>query len=113
MYDQLSLAKATSWNQIEDDFLAAMSSFDGGLPAAFGGTEDDKRRQSQELSAAIQNGKGDWFNNLLADLLETCSGVERLYVRRRVPGLIIPSTTWTACTQGTRPGRLSSFWKRR
>lgn len=90
MYDRLSLAKATSWNQIEDDFLAAMSSFDSGLPAAFAGTEDDKRRQSQELSAAIQNGKGDWFNNLLADLLETCSGIERLYVRRRVPGLIIP-----------------------
>jgi hypothetical protein len=49
-----------------------------------------KKRQSKELSAAIQNGKGDWFNNVLATLLENCSGIDTLYVRRRVPGLIIP-----------------------
>jgi len=67
-----------------------MSLFDGGLPAVLDGSEEEKSRQSKELSAAIQNGKGDWFNNVVADLLETCSGVERLYVRRRVPGLIIP-----------------------
>jgi hypothetical protein len=80
---------ATSWNQVEDEFLSAMSIFDSGLPKDFVGTDDDKRRQSKELSAAIQNGKGDWFNNVLAYLLETCSGVETLYVRRSVPGLII------------------------
>jgi hypothetical protein len=90
MYDRLTVTRATSWNQVESDFLAAMSLFDSGLPAVLEGSEEDKRRQSKELSAAIQNGKGDWFNNVLADLLETCSGIERLYVRRRVPGLIIP-----------------------
>src|SRR5206468_3175275 len=47
-------------------------------------------RQSKELSAAIQNGKGDWFNNVLAYLLEKCAALDTLYVRRRVPGLIIP-----------------------
>jgi hypothetical protein len=90
MYDRLTVTRGTSWNQVESDFLAAMSLFDSGLPAVLEGSEEDKRRQSKELSAAIQNGKGDWFNNVLADLLETCSGIERLYVRRRVPGLIIP-----------------------
>lgn len=90
MYDRLEQSRATSWNQVEDDFLAAMSSFDSGLPAAFVGSDDEKERQSKELSAAIQNGKGDWFNNIVAALLENCSGIDTLYVRRRVPGLIIP-----------------------
>lgn len=90
MYTGLSNLGATSWNQIEDEFLSAMSAFDSGLPTVFDGTDDDKKRQSKELSAAIQNGKGDWFNNVIAYLLEKCSGVETLYVRRRVPGLIIP-----------------------
>jgi hypothetical protein len=90
MYDRVRATAATSWNQVEDEFLSAMSTFDSGLPKDFVGTDDEKKLQSKELSAAIQNGKGDWFNNVLAYLLETCSGVETLYVRRRVPGLIIP-----------------------
>lgn len=90
MYDWLTATGATSWNQVEDEFLSAMSLFDSGLPSVFVGNDDDKERQSKALSAAIQNGKGDWFNNVLAYLLEKCSGVETLYVRRRVLGLIIP-----------------------
>jgi hypothetical protein len=60
------------------------------LPADFVGSDEDKRAQSKALSGALQNGKGDWFNNVVAYLLEQCSGIETLYVRRRVPGLIIP-----------------------
>lgn len=90
MYKRLETSGATSWNQVEAQFLSAMSMFDDGLPTGFMGTEDDQKRQSRELSAALQNGKGDWFNNVLAVLLERCSGIESLYVRRRVPGLIIP-----------------------
>jgi len=90
MYDDLADTGATSWNQVEEDFLSAMSDFDTGLPAVFQGDDGAKKKQSKELSAAIQNGKGDWFNNLIALLLEQCSGLETLYVRRRVPGLIIP-----------------------
>jgi hypothetical protein len=37
----------------------------------------------------LQNGKGDFFNDLLALLLENCAGVQ-LYSRGKVPGLIIP-----------------------
>lgn len=90
MYDALVQSGATSWNQAEAGFLDAMSQFDSGLPAAFDGTDETKSRQSKELSGALQNGKGDWFNNVLAYLLEQCSGIETFYVRRRVPGLIIP-----------------------
>jgi hypothetical protein len=90
MYEQLTTTNATSWNQVEDQFLAAMSAFDSGLPTTLEGNEATKKRQTRELSAAIQNGKGDWFNNVLAYLLENCSGIETLYVRRSVLGLIIP-----------------------
>lgn len=90
MYERLEESGATSWNQVEEEFLAAMSSFDSGLPRALEGGSSKNKRQSKELSAAIQNGKGDWFNNILATLLENCSGIDTLYVRRRVPGLIIP-----------------------
>lgn len=90
MYDRITASSATSWNQVEDEFLAAISEFDSGLPAAFDGVgKDEKDRQSKDLSAAIQNGKGDWFNNVVALLLERCAGIETLYVRRLVPGLII------------------------
>jgi hypothetical protein len=89
MYAKLENSGATSWNQIEDDFLAAMSAFDSGLPTTFTGDDATKALQSTMLSAALQNGKGDWFNNVLAYLLEQCSGIPSLYVRRRVPGLII------------------------
>ena len=67
-----------------------MSEFDSGLPTVFEGSDATKSQQSKELSGALQNGKGDWFNNVLAYLLEQCSGIETLYVRRKVPGLIIP-----------------------
>jgi hypothetical protein len=90
MYTRLTTTTATSWNQVEDDFLAAMSAFDAGLPAACDGDDQTKQRQSKELSGALQNGKGDWFNNVIAYLLERCANLETLFVRRSVPGLIIP-----------------------
>lgn len=88
MYDGMRAARATSWNQVEQDFLDTMSSFDSGLPVALDPGEAGKV-QSRHLSGAIQNGKGDWFNNVIALLLERCAGIDTLYVRRRVPGLII------------------------
>lgn len=90
MYEEVESGASTSWNQVEDRFLSAMSEFDSNLPAAFVGDEDTKKQQSKGLSGALQNGKGDWFNNLIAVLLERCSQVETLYLRRQVPGLIIP-----------------------
>lgn len=90
MYEEIENGSETSWNQVEDRFLAAMSEFDSELPMGFTGTEDERRQQSRALSGALQNGKGDWFNNLLGVLLERCAGIETLYLRRQVPGLIIP-----------------------
>jgi hypothetical protein len=89
MYERQVVRRPTSWTQVERDFLLAMSDFDAGLPATWEGDKQAALR-SKDLSAAIQNGKGDWFNNVIALLLEACSGVETLYVRRKVHGLIIP-----------------------
>jgi hypothetical protein len=90
MYGEVEAAGATSWNQVEGLFLRAMSEFDSQLPTVFDGDDERKKHQSRALSGALQNGKGDWFNNVLGVLLERCADIEALYLRREVPGLIIP-----------------------
>ena len=108
MYEEVEACSATSWNQVEEAFLVAMSEFDSGLPVVFSGVDDERRQQSRSLSGALQNGKGDWFNNLLAVLLERCSEVETLYLRRQVPGLIIPIHNLDGVYPGD-PGREIEF----
>ncbi|MFZ1489920.1 MAG: hypothetical protein WAS51_08255 [Ilumatobacteraceae bacterium] len=65
-----------------------MSAFDASVAATAGRTDMADAEKSQ-LSADLQNGKGDFFNDFLALLLENCSGVETLYIRNLVPGLIV------------------------
>lgn len=69
--------KPKSWEQVEDGFLRAMEAFDANVAAGAANMGD------------LQNGKGDFFNDLLALLLENCAGVT-LYSRGGVPGLIFP-----------------------
>jgi hypothetical protein len=88
MYDGVEAGSASSWEHIEDAFLEAIAAFDAGLPRILAPGEA-REKMSSQLSAALQNGKGDWFNNLLALLLERCAAVEGLYRRTAVPGLII------------------------
>ena len=78
----------TSWNQVEQAFLLAMSQFDASIAASVGADMTDNEKS--ELGADLQNGKGDFFNDLLVLLLKQCSGVELLTSRRPVPGLIVP-----------------------
>src|SRR4051812_17426469 len=66
-----------AWGEVEADFLKAMEEFDNNLARGAADMGD------------LQNGKGDFFNDLLALLLENCAGVT-LYSRGAVPGLIIP-----------------------
>lgn len=66
-----------TWNEVEDDFLRAMEEFDANIASGVADMAD------------LQNGKGDFFNDLLALLLESCAGVT-LYSRGGVPGLIFP-----------------------
>jgi len=77
MYERAVEAKPKTWNEIENDFLRAMEAFDANVAAGVADIGD------------LQNGKGDFFNDLLALLLENCAGIA-LYSRGSVPGLIFP-----------------------
>ena len=75
--DALADARATALStfaQAEARFLMAMQQFDELVAAGVADQGD------------IQNGKGDFFNDLLALLLENCSG-KTLHTRPSVPGL--------------------------
>jgi hypothetical protein len=80
-----------SWTLVQDDFLAAMETFDDHVTV---GSATDGQRQ---------NGKGDYFNDLLAVVLENAAGVQ-LNARRGVPGLIFPNhnldVTYPSTTRG-------------
>jgi hypothetical protein len=76
-YDQAVEKKPKSWPQVEQLFLEAMAKFDDNVAAGVADMGD------------LQNGKGDFLNDLLALLLENCADVQ-LYSRGSVPGLIIP-----------------------
>lgn len=76
-YEQAVATGAKSWDAVEPIFLRAMEGFDANVASGLADTGD------------LQNGKGDFFNDVLALLLENCAGVE-LWSRGGVPGLIIP-----------------------
>jgi len=76
-YEAAVAIKPKSWHQVEELFLRGMEGFDANVASGLADTGD------------LQNGKGDFFNDLLALLLENCAGVE-LWSRGGVPGLIIP-----------------------
>lgn len=78
MYSAAVAAKPRSWNEVEPGFVAAMEAFDQNVASGLADIGD------------LQNGKGDFFNDLLALLLENCAGVD-LYSRGGVPGLIFPN----------------------
>ena len=77
-----------SWEQVEGSFLDAMQTFDSSVAATSGAELSDSDKS--ELTADLQNGKGDFFNDLLAVLLQNCAGIDALATRSRVPGLIVP-----------------------
>jgi hypothetical protein len=76
-YDAAVDRSPRTWGEVEDLFLAAMEAFDENVASSLANQGD------------IQNGKGDFFNDLLALVLETCGGVS-LTSRSQVPGLVFP-----------------------
>jgi hypothetical protein len=78
MYRWAVEAKPSRWTQVESRFLESMWGFDQNFAAGLANQGDN------------QNGKGDFFTDLIALLLENCSGKE-LHGRGAVPGLIFPS----------------------
>jgi hypothetical protein len=76
-YERALAIQPKTWSQVQDIFLRGMEGFDRNIATGVADMGD------------LQNGKGDFFNDLLAVLLENCAGVE-LYSRGGVPGLTFP-----------------------
>lgn len=77
MYEAAVLSKPRRLPQIQVDFLRAMWEFDQNFAKGIANQGDN------------QNGKGDFFTDLIALLLENCSR-KALHGRGAVPGLIFP-----------------------
>jgi hypothetical protein len=77
MYREAERTRPQSWPQVEEAFLRAMEEFDANVVS---GLADQGDRQ---------NGKGDFFNDLVALLLENRAEVE-LYSRRGLTGFVFP-----------------------
>ncbi len=75
MYAWAEAGIPKTWNEIEEPFVRAMEAFDANVASGLADIGD------------LQNGKGDFFNDLLSLLLENCAGVD-LYSRGGVPGFI-------------------------
>lgn len=89
-YEQAVSQRPKAWTQVQDTFLRAMEGFDQNVATGVADMGD------------LQNGKGDFFNDLLALLLENCAGVQ-LYSRAGVPGLIFPKHTLDVTFPSTGP----------
>jgi hypothetical protein len=76
-YSRAENLRPKTWGDVEDLFLRGLEGFDENIVSGTATMGD------------LQNGKGDFFNDLLALILENCAGVE-LYSRGAVPGLIFP-----------------------
>jgi len=79
MYRAAEKRKPSRWPEVEKEFLQAMWDF------------DQKFASGEANQGDNQNGKGDFFTDLIALLLENCSD-KSLYGRGSVPGLIF--TGW-------------------
>jgi len=75
MYQDAESRRPRTWTEVEDAFVRAMEGFDANVAAGVADIGD------------LQNGKGDFLNDLLALLLEGCAGLQ-LYSRGGVPGLV-------------------------
>ncbi|MCI0450781.1 MAG: hypothetical protein L0Z51_00135 [Candidatus Latescibacteria bacterium] len=76
-YERAVAAKPKTWEEVEHEFLRGMEAFDLNIASGRANMGD------------LQNGKGDFFNDLLALLLENCAQVQ-LFSRAAVPGLTFP-----------------------
>jgi hypothetical protein len=75
MYQDAEARRPRTWTEVEDAFVGAMEGFDANVAAGVADIGD------------LQNGKGDFLNDLLALLLEGCADLQ-LYSRGGVPGLV-------------------------
>lgn len=94
-YDRLEGAAPTAWAHVEADFLDAMAEFDS-LRAA-GNVKDGAQR----------NGRGGFFNDVLALVLENCAGLDTLYKRTLVHGRVFKTHELDVTYPAAGPARFT------
>ena len=71
MYRAAVVARPLSWNEVETGFVAAMEGFDGNVASGLADIGD------------LQNGKGDFFNDLLpysgSQQIPSCTEIARIF----------------------------------
>jgi hypothetical protein len=75
MYRAAEALRPRTWGEVETPFIRAMEEFDANVASGVADIGD------------LQNGKGDFLNDLIALLLEGCGGVQ-LFSRGGVPGFV-------------------------
>lgn len=78
LYEWAERTGPSRWTDVEGRFLQAMWEFDRNVA------------EGRATQGDIQNGKGDFFTDLIALVLENASG-KPLYGRGAIPGLFFPS----------------------
>jgi hypothetical protein len=93
--DRLDAARPTVWAHVEADFLNAMAEF------------DTLRAAGRVQDGAQRNGRGGFFNDLLALVLENCAGLDTLYKRTLVHGRVFKTHELDVTYPATGPARFT------
>jgi hypothetical protein len=94
-YDQLEASGPTAWAHVEEDFVNAMAEF------------DSLRAVGQVQDGAQRNGRGGFFNDLLALVLENCAGLDTLYKRTLVHGRVFKTHELDVTYPAAGPARFT------
>ncbi|MGI8686838.1 MAG: hypothetical protein ACR2MO_17400 [Acidimicrobiales bacterium] len=94
-YDRLEAAGPTAWPHVEADFVQAMAAF------------DTLRAAGEVQDGAQRNGRGGFFNDLLALVLENCAGLDTLYKRTLVHGRVFKTHELDVTYPAAGPARFT------
>lgn len=94
-YDRLEAARPTAWAHVETEFVEAMAVF------------DTLRAAGEAKDGAQRNGRGGFFNDILALVLENCAGLDTLYKRTLVHGRVFKTHELDVTYPATGPARFT------
>ena len=94
-YDRLEATRPTAWAHVEAEFVGAMAVF------------DTLRAAGEATDGAQRNGRGGFFNDILALVLENCAGLDTLYKRTLVHGRVFKTHELDVTYPATGPARFT------
>ncbi len=94
-YERLEVARPTAWAHVESEVMGALAEFDA------------LRAAGQASDGAQRNGRGGFFNDVLALVLENCAGLDTLYKRTLVHGRVFKTHELDVTYPATGPARFT------